>query len=464
MSPTYEERRQEHLAAWGAALPDRLGRRTWDRAQIDGHRDAALRDLLFQAREGSAWHRERLAGVDLDRCTAADLTGLPTMTKADLLGSYDDIVTDRRVRLADLEAHLASLTDDDYVLGDLHAVASGGSSGQRAVFAYGWDAWVDVHLGLSRHVVADVFANPPAGPPDPLRMGVVAASNATHMTTAVSATFASPTVETHSFPVSLPLAEIVEGLNRLQPPFLTAYASMLGVLVEEAACGRLRIAPSRIVATSEPLLPEVRKAAEAVLGAPVANCWGTSEGGVMAVGCWQDHGMHVNEDLVILEPVDAAGRPVPPGERADKVLLTNLFNPLLPLIRYELTDEVTVLTEPCSCGSAYVRVADVEGRTDDVLRYGSISVHPHVVRSALGRHPGIADYQVRQRPDGLTVDVLGRGDPREVEAALAKELRALGIVDPVVQVRVVEALERHPHTGKLCRFVPLRPGAGSSGT
>lgn len=450
----YEDRRRDHVAAWGAALPDRLERLRWTRGQIDEWRTDALRRLVTAARSGSPWHAERLAAVDVDALDAADLAVLPTMTKDDLMANFDDVVTDRRVTLAAAEEHLAALTDDAYFHDDLHVVASGGSSGTRGVFAYGWDAWIDVHLGLGRFVIADAFA---AAVPGPVRTAVVAATHATHMTAAASRTFASDTVEMHRFPVALPIEEIVDGLNRVQPATVISYASALGLLAAEADAGRLRIAPRRLVATSEPLLPELRAAVEAAFAAPVANCWASSEAGIMAMGCWRSAGMHLLEDTVVVEPVDERGEPVPPGTRSAKVLVTNLFNPVLPLIRYELTDEVTLLDEPCPCGSAHRRVADVEGRRDDLLRYGTVVVHPHVVRSALARHPEIVEFQVRQTTAGADVLVLASApaDLALVAKQVAAALEGVGVPAPVVDVRGVDALPRHPGTGKLRRFVPL---------
>jgi len=460
---SYQDSRQQHLAAWATALPERLERLGWARERLDAHRTAALRSLVRTARDRSPWHAERLAGIDIDALDAGDLSALPVMTKDDLMSHFDDIVTDRRVTLEAAESHLATLDGDDYFLDGLHVVASGGSSGRRGVFVYGWDAWVDVHQGLSRWVLADRLRDPTSGA-GPLSMGLVTASNATHMTTAVAATFASPMVTATPFPVTLPLAEIVAGLEALQPETLTAYASMFHVLAAEATAGRLRIRPRRLVATSEPLLPEVRAAAEAAFDAPISNVWGTSEAGVMAVGCWQSDGMHVNEDLVILEPVDEANRPVPPGERSAKTLVTNLFNPLQPLIRYELTDEVVAVDKPCACGSLHRRVADVAGRADDVFSYGRVVVHPHVLRSALSRQRDLLDYQVRQTPTGVDVDVVPgtRFAPEQVAEALRRALRKAGLPEPTVDVRVVAAVARHALTGKLRRFVPAPSPASPS--
>lgn len=452
---TYEETRQRHTERWGEALPSRLERLQWDRELIARHRSAALRSLIAHAQSHSPWHAARLADVRPDELTADDVGSLPTMTKDDLMSNFDRIVCDDRVTLAAAERHLAGLSGDAYLGDEFHVVASGGTSGVRGVFAYGWDAWTDVHLGLSRSVIADRFNDPVVGASPPV-MGIVTASNATHMTTAVASTFATPLVEVRSFPVTLPLDEIVDGLNRAQPSSLTVYASMLGVLAGETLAGRLQISPLRIVTTSEPLLPEVRALAETTFGAPVANCWGTSEGGVMAVGCWQSPGMHVNEDLVIIEAVDEENRPVPPGERSAKVLVTNLFNPLLPLIRYELSDEVTVVTDTCPCGSAYGRIDDILGRSDDLFVFGDVIVHPHVLRSPLARAATVTDYQVRQGCNGVEalVRAVGTVDTVGLASQLREALRGLGVVGASAAVRVVDELERDPNTGKLKRFVP----------
>jgi phenylacetate-coenzyme A ligase PaaK-like adenylate-forming protein len=178
----------------------------------------------------------------------------------------------------------------------------------------------------------------------------------------------------------------------------------------------------------------------------------------MAVGCWQGRGMHLNEDLVIVEPVDEHGRPVAAGAVAAKVLVTNLFNPTLPLIRYELTDEAVLIEEPCPCGSAYRRVDDIAGRADDLFAYPAAPVHPHVVRSVLGRHREVAEYQVHQTADGIELLVTSDVDHAALVDQLASALARAGLPEPVVSIRRVDRLVRHERTGKLARFVPMAMG------
>jgi phenylacetate-coenzyme A ligase PaaK-like adenylate-forming protein len=195
--------------------------------------------------------------------------------------------------------------------------------------------------------------------------------------------------------------------------------------------GRLRIAPRRIASASEPLFPEVRRFVEETFQVPIANIYGTSEAGPMAAGCWRSAGMHLADDLVVIEPVDGHGRRVNDGVRSEKIFVTAISNPTLPLIRFEISDQVEILGRPCPCGSAHRLIADVEGRVDDVFHYpGEVVVHPHVFRSVLGRKRDVLEYQVRQTAAGADVLVVAAStDASAIERAVAAELRRLGVQD-----------------------------------
>jgi phenylacetate-coenzyme A ligase PaaK-like adenylate-forming protein len=456
----YESTRQRHVAHMSAHLPEHLDRLAWSADRLRAERNLRLRKLLEIARATSPWHRARLSTVDVGAIDENRLRVLPVMTKTDLIAHFDEIVTDRRVTLDLVNAHLASLTSDAYLLDEFHALASGGSSGVRGVFVWGWDAWAIGWLMNLRRQVRDALSDPDPDSRPPVLM-IVAADNPAHFTGAQGRTFASPALQVCHFPVTLPLEAIVEGLNRINGRTLMAYASMLATLVAEARAGRLTISPRRIIAVAEPLLPEVRDAVRETWGAPIANSWGTSEGGVVARGCYRDTGMHLADDLLIVEPVDENGEAVPCGSESAKVYVTNLFNPLLPLIRYEITDQVTFLDEPCACGSAHRRIADIQGRLDDVFRYPSgLVVHPHAFRSVLGRDARVIEYQVRQTVRGADVLLRTRGsvEMERLARVLEAELDRVGCPQPLVTVAVVEQIPR-VGIGKLKRFVPMEPSA-----
>jgi phenylacetate-coenzyme A ligase PaaK-like adenylate-forming protein len=454
----YETQRQLHNAYAMTLAPRLIERLDWPAERLTAHRSQRLRELVREAIAHSPWHRERLAGVDVDRLDEERLRELPAMTKSDLMESFDRIVADDRLSLALVDDHLETATTGGYLLDGYTAIASGGSTGERAVFVYDW-------VGLATFWVSGMRSSLRARQADPelssrpIVQAWVAAAHSTHGTAVLSRTFNSPDFVTVPLPVTLATEEIVAGLNAAQPDWLIAYPSTLHVLAAEDRAGRLRIAPRRILTCAEPLLPEIRAAAEEAWGVGVGNVYGVSEGGLLAAPC--DHfRSHLSDDLVIVEPVDEDGRPVAPGERSAKVYVTNLFNRVLPVIRYEITDEVTLLPEPCPCGSGHRRIADVQGRLDDVFVYDGRRVHPHVFRSTLGRHAGLLEYQVRQTPGGADVDVRcgARVDLERVAAELAEALAGVGLARPVVAVAAVERLERQPGAAKLRRFVPLAPG------
>ncbi len=450
---SYEKTRQRHFSYMMNLAPEFLARLRWSRAEIDAEQTRALRELVSHAARYSPWHRERLRRLAGDRLTPAALRDIPPMTKGDLMEHWDVIVTDPRCTFKAAETHLAGLTADAYFLDDLHVIASGGSSGRRGVFVYDWHGWAASALGLMRGL-SDILLGlgRPSGP-----FVTVSAYVASHATSALGLTFSNPERPSVRAPVSLPLAEIVAILNRTQPSLLHSYPSMIPALCEEARRGHLRIAPALVWCSSEPLLPEVRAMVEATWNVPVANGWAASESNGGAFCCRAGAGFHIGEDLNIIEPIDEHGNPVPRGERSAKILLTNLYNRIMPLIRYEISDEFQIAAGPCRCGSAYLKVADVHGRADDVFCYASgIRVHPLNFGSPLGKDPAIVEYQVRQTERGAEIALVAHASVNidALRSTLAQRLTGLGLSAPEVIVRRVDRIERQD-AGKLKRFIPL---------
>ena len=78
--------------------------------------------------------------------------------------------------------------------------------------------------------------------------------------------------------------------------------------------------------------------------------YASTETGMLASECDRHAGMHVFEDLVHIEVVDDDGRAVPDGTAGSRMLVTNLINRTLPMIRFELTDLVTIAPGPARAG------------------------------------------------------------------------------------------------------------------
>jgi phenylacetate-coenzyme A ligase PaaK-like adenylate-forming protein len=427
----------------------------WNRDQIEAHQGAELRALLTHAKEHSPFHGRRLAGVDTTSTDLSSLSALPVMTKAQMMESFDDVVTDRRLSRAMVEDSLARTGAEPLPILDSYvAYTSGGSSGLRGVFVYDREATRQFVGSFTRPLVARLAALG-GPPPGGLPIAFVAAPSAIHMTGMAQAMTAGGELGFRyiTFPATLPMPDLVARLNEAQLPALAGYASMLTALAHERRAGRLEISPIAVSATSEPLSTEDRELISSAFGVPVVNTFGATEG-LVGTTPPDDDGIVFAEDGCIVELVDENDDPVPAGTPSAKVLLTNLNNRVQPLIRYELTDCLTRL--PDSPQHGYLR-AKVAGRLDDLFEYGNVIVHPLVMRSVLVKTPGITEYQVRQTTRGIDVSLVASADvrPEAVSKRLTAALGAAGLDSPAVSTRIVAQLDRSALTGKFRRFVPL---------
>ena len=211
-------------------------------------------------------------------------------------------------------------------------------------------------------------------------------------------------------------------------------------------------------AGGECLAPATRDRLHAVFGCPVRNSYGASEFLPLAWEC-SHLNLHLNTDWVILEPIDAAGRPVAPGMQSHSVLLTNLANRVQPLIRYDLGDAVTMHDAPCACGSAFPALS-VEGRCDDALLMplalgGEAAVVPLALETVLEEEANVHDFQVVQMPSGTLKVRLGSEEAAAagaVRRALVAYFRAMGFAEVKLDVGGQEP-RRDRVSGKLRRVV-----------
>ena len=151
----FDADRQRHLRAFADRLGVETERLTWPLERLHRLRDERLRALLRTAKARSPWHATRLAGVDVDAVTGADLAAIPTMTKTDVMEHWDEIVTDRRLTLELAETHLERVASEGpaYLLGDYQVVTTGGSSGRRGVFVWDFEGWLGFGLARERPTI-----------------------------------------------------------------------------------------------------------------------------------------------------------------------------------------------------------------------------------------------------------------------------------------------------------------------
>ena len=418
----------------------------WDAVRIAAHQDQALQDLRRATYAGSEFYRRHHAGLH-----EAPFDQLPPVTKADLMGHFDEAVTARGLALADLEDHLRQLTasgGDPGIpwQGRWWAAATAGTSGLRGTFIWSRSEWATV---LASYARASDWAGIKAGIGKPLKMALVSSLVPTHQSAVVGASLRSGVVRTLRLDVIAPMDETVAGLNRFQPSVLVGYASALLPLAMEQLAGHLRIAPRAVMSASEVLSPQAAQELEAAWGSAPFDVYAATETAGIASPCVY-RSRHVYEDLLIVESVDAEGIRVSRGTTGAKILVTVLFSRTLPLIRYEMSDSVKLGGRGCPCGRSFTVMEDIEGRIEDVLdlpgRSGPLRVHPNVFHHVLDQ-AATAGWQVLQEAHGLRVLLAGvrAGNTIEgIRAAVADALTAAGVVGTPVDVTVVDQLERTP--------------------
>lgn len=83
-------------------------RQRWSRAQLEGHQAAGLAALRAYAYAHSPFYREFHRGLE-----AAPMSELPVLTKSAVMDHFDELVTDRQVRRAEVEDYLARASATD---------------------------------------------------------------------------------------------------------------------------------------------------------------------------------------------------------------------------------------------------------------------------------------------------------------------------------------------------------------
>lgn len=353
--------------AVGALATNVLWTRCLGTAAVAAAQRQRLAELIGHARRRSPLYRRlwrQLPDAPLE------LADLPVTSKAQLMASFDDGCTDRAITWRNVETFIGARSHiGERFLGRYLVWTSSGTTGRPGVFIQDaaavsvYDALVSVQLMRSAHEHRDwTLAAAQGG-----RAALVTADN-DHFASIVSwrrAAQRKPWLDMQSFAVTLPLPELVAGLNAYAPAFVSSYPTVLALLAEEQNAGRLRLRPAGLWAGGEVLSPATRATVESAFRCPLANEYGASECLTIGYGC-AEGALHVNAEWVILEPVERDFQPTPVGELSHTVLLTNLANRVQPIIRYDLGDSVRVRAGRCGCGNPLPAI-EVEGRCDDVV-------------------------------------------------------------------------------------------------
>ena len=216
------------------------------------------------------------------------------------------------------------------------------------------------------------------------------------------------------------LPEVVEDIRRLRPQALLGYASAICIIAAYIRDSGTRFPQVGAVVTGgEELFPAQRALIRDVFGCGPFSKYSSFENYDIAMECSAHSGLHVAAEDLIVEVVDAEGRPVEPGFTG-RVIVTNLREFGMPLIRYDTADESSLVSEVCECGRGLPRLSAVVGRVGEVIytpsgkRLSTVSLDSSILVSL-----GVTQFQlVQERIDHVTVSVVPGGSlsPADGEA------------------------------------------------
>lgn len=224
------------------------------------------------------------------------------------------------------------------------------------------------------------------------------------------------------------MGEFLRLMQQRRIDALFGHAHSLYILANFALTRGYRVpAPKAIVSTSMMLLAPERAVIEQAFGCKVTDRYGCEEVGLIAGECEQHAGYHITAEHLIVEILDSSGVPCAPGE-IGRVVVTDLQNRGMPLLRYEIGDLAAWATTPCPCGRGLPTLERVVGRQADCLqrRDGSLAAGVSLVERTLLAIPGIAQLQlVQETPEKLIAYVVkGTGASEQTATALIGALTA----------------------------------------
>jgi phenylacetate-CoA ligase len=361
------------------------------RPQLVDYRNGLLRRLASFAFARSPFYRDRLA--PLFRGSAeADLSAwgeVPILRKADLQNEIDRINPESPpAEIGELFTITTSGTTADPVQFRGCAIARTA----EAVMMHRLYRWHGFDLGAPMASIRSYSAGRNAYPEG---------------TTEARWSFPGPQAAHHLLDLRTSVDNIIRWLAARRPAYLLTFPSLAHDIAQHPRASEVaEIGLKHIVAISEIVTDDTRAAVRAHLGCEIAQIYGCSEVGAIALQSEAEGSLSICDESVLVELLDDSGEPVGPGETG-RVVLTGLYNYATPFIRYEIGDFATLAEEPCPRGRGLTRLQRVEGRLRNALvgaggrRIWQSSIRADDIVARLRAR----QFQVRQ-PDRESIEVI----------------------------------------------------------
>lgn len=423
---------------------------------VKAQQEQKLSAMLEYAWEHSAYYRRAFekAGITRSELQTRALSDFPTMDKAILMEHFDELVTVSDLRQEDLRKFdEEKQADRSLYLGKYHVVHSSGSTGKPGYFVYDDAAWNRMLSGILRGALWNMsmpqILKLLMGRPRILYLAATDGRYGGAM--AVGDGIDGVGAKQMYLDIKTPLARWIEAVREFRPNIIIGYPSAIKILAKLAGAGQINSRLKRVISCGEPLSSGLRSFLENAFCAPVINFYGASESLALGVETGDSNGMLLFDDLNVIEITD------------DAIYLTCLYNFVQPLIRYQISDHLT-LKEPAP-GCPFTRVEILLGREEDILWFENREgrrdfLHPLAVEGFCVE--GLRDYQFYQtQPDRFEMLCEAKEEQRShVKQEMLCQMRRIlseKHLDYVqFEVRFVDKIMPDFETGKKRLIIPMQ--------
>ena len=396
--------------------------------EIKKIQEKKLKKIVRYARNNSPYFKNLYKDIQDD----FTLEDLPTTNKKDLMNNFNDWVTDRNINWKRIDEFTSNIENVGRMIDGKYLIfKTSGSTGNPVTVLYDKQN-IDVQSAIAAFRTFARREDFKKFLKNGKRTAGVFANYGFYLACGMSRylELQMPSKKNNiTIDVNKPEKEIIQELNKFNPSMLSGYPSNLSLL---SNFSELIIKPDIVITGGELLTDEIRKKLSDKFNCYIQTHYSCTEFGEIACECSYKH-LHINEDFVIVEPVDKDNNPVGYGVCSDKVLITNLSNYIQPFIRYELTDRIIVHNEKCKCGRNSCWL-EIEGRTDDILEFeNGILIAPMSFYKILTNIKEISRFQLIQKANNkLELRLLTSNKEevfKKVLIELQKFLNSKGIYD-----------------------------------
>ncbi|CAH0997420.1 hypothetical protein EMA8858_03553 [Emticicia aquatica] len=247
-----------------------------------------------------------------------------------------------------------------------------------------------------------------------------------------------------------PVDEHIKRLNALQPSILVAQPSMLIELANAIETNKLVIKPNKVISVAEVLTPEDKDYLSRIFKQTIHQVYQCTEG-FLASSC-KNGTLHFNEDFLIIEK-----KYIDQEQKRFHPIITDLKRQSQPIVRYELNDIIQA-KENCLCGSKFIAIEAIEGRSDDILVFKNtknetVKIFPDFFRRAIIlSDDAINDYALIQTELNHLLLYIKSQHEKSYQLALASVHYLLNQND-VFGVKITQSTHNHTIKGNKLRRI-----------